>query len=280
MLGEDGRVEQAEPSVELEAAGASGAAAGFASTDPLVLQQTNNVVVWLRPHPVVAKVGRWPHSAEVLAREVAVAQHLATTGAPSAAPIGPLRIDGPGGLPVSLWERIEEVEGATLDEIELARALASLHEGLRSLPPGLPSFLWAIDLAAATLADDHRMQSLDAARLAPLRERMARWAASARDLQEADAQVLHGEPHAGNVILTAAGPCFVDFESTCTGPLEWDLASLPPGVAAATSGVDHELLATLRLLNSARVATWGWANASDPIMRAHGEHHLARVLSA
>lgn len=52
------------------------------------------------------------------------------------------------------------------------------------------------------------------------------------------------------------------------------------GVAAASVSVDHDRLALLRLLNSARVATWGWAHAADPIMRAHGEHHLAVVLSA
>jgi hypothetical protein len=46
---------------------------GYASTDPFVLQESNNTVVWLRPHAVIAKVGKWPHSADALALEHAVA---------------------------------------------------------------------------------------------------------------------------------------------------------------------------------------------------------------
>lgn len=269
-----------ERSVELEAACAAGAAAGFPCDDPLVLQQTNNVVAWLRPHPVVAKVGRWPHSTEMLAREVTVAEHLTATGAPSAVPIGPLRADGPGSRPVSLWERLEAVEGAMATADDLAHALAALHRGLRSVEVALPSFLWAIHLARATLGDDVRMQALDPTRRAALRERVERWTAEAESSDDqVDERILHGEPHEGNVVLTADGPRFVDFEAACRGPLEWDLASMPAGVAAATPAVDHARLARLRLLNSARVATWGWAHASDPIMRAHGEHHLAVVLS-
>jgi hypothetical protein len=38
--------------------------------------------------------------------------------------------------------------------------------------------------------------------------------------------------------------------------------------------VDGELLALLRRLNSARVATWCFANAHLPDLRRHGEIHL------
>jgi len=267
--------------IELEAAREAGAGAGFFCDDPLVLQQSNNVVVWLRPHPVVAKVGRWPHSPEVLAREVKVAEHLATTGALCAVPMGPMGVHGPDQLPVSLWEHLEAVEGQTPNVRDLADALVALHAGLRSLGVALPSFLWAMDLARSAVADDARMEALDPARRAALRERVEHWTAEARQIEErSEVRALHGEPHEGNVILTADGPHFVDFESACTGPLEWDLASMPAGVAAATDGVDHDRLAQLRLLNSARVAVWGWAHAREPVMRAHGEHHLALVLSA
>ncbi|MGK2948774.1 MAG: phosphotransferase [Acidimicrobiales bacterium] len=273
-------MDREERRAEVEAACAAGGAAGFRCDDPLVLQQTNNVVVWLRPHPVVAKVGRWPHSAEVLSREVAVGEHLAATAAPAAEPIGPLRQSGPAGLPVSLWKRLEAIDGGPVPNRDLARALGTLHEELGSFAEPLPSFLWAIDLAQAALADDAVMRALDRGPLAELRGRVELWTAEARELETSSRRVLHGEPHLGNVVLTAAGPHFVDFESVCSGPLEWDLASMPAGVAAAAPGVDHAVLERLRLLNSARVAVWGWAHASDPAMRAHGEHHLGIVLSA
>jgi hypothetical protein len=54
-----------------------------------------------------------------------------------------------------------------------------------------------------------------------------------------------------------------------------DLAFLPDGARAAFTDVDLELLALLKVLNSARVATWCWVEAHFPEMRAHGEHHLA-----
>jgi Ser/Thr protein kinase RdoA (MazF antagonist) len=33
-------------------------------------------------------------------------------------------------------------------------------------------------------------------------------------------QALHGEPHAGNYLLTPSGPRWIDFEGSCLGPLE------------------------------------------------------------
>jgi hypothetical protein len=30
---------------------------GFVADDPVILQETNNTVVWLRPHPIIGKVG-------------------------------------------------------------------------------------------------------------------------------------------------------------------------------------------------------------------------------
>lgn len=62
---------------------------GCEIADPVVLQETNNVVIWLRPSDVVAKVGRWPHSEERLVREHAVATALAEI-APIAKPFGRL----------------------------------------------------------------------------------------------------------------------------------------------------------------------------------------------
>ena len=44
--------------------------------------------------------------------------------------------------------------------------------------------------------------------------------------------------------------------------------------------IDPDRLALLRLLNSARVATWCWAAADNPMMRPHAEHHLAIVRAA
>jgi Ser/Thr protein kinase RdoA (MazF antagonist) len=39
-------------------------------------------------------------------------------------------------------------------------------------------------------------------------------------------QALHGDPHAGNMLVTPGGTVWADFEETCVGPVEWDLACL------------------------------------------------------
>lgn len=237
-------------------------------------------MVWLAPHEVVAKVGIWPHSADVLTREVTVCAAIASRGAPVAAPLGPLVIDAPSGLPVSLWKRLVATEPAdTMPAADLALMLRRVHSALCDGQFELPSFLSAFDLARSTLFDDRRMSALDAPDRSLLRGAFDTWERLVRG-SPASAQALHGEPHLGNIIVTEEGPHLVDFEAVSEGPPEWDLASLDEGVAAAYGAIDTGLLAVCRLLNSARVATWGWAQADVPAMREHGEHHLELVRRA
>jgi len=43
-------------------------------------------------------------------------------------------------------------------------------------------------------------------------------------------QLLHGEPHPGNVLGTKDGPLFIDLETCCRGPIESGLAHVPAEV--------------------------------------------------
>jgi thiamine kinase-like enzyme len=49
-------------------------------------------------------------------------------------------------------------------------------------------------------------------------------------------QLPHGEPHPGNVLTTKNGLVFIDLETRCRGPIEFDLAHAPEE-AASTIGV-------------------------------------------
>lgn len=44
-------------------------------------------------------------------------------------------------------------------------------------------------------------------------------------------QLLHGEPHPWNVLRTAEGPLFIDFENCAHGQVEYDLAWAPTEVS-------------------------------------------------
>lgn len=256
------------------------AAAGLGPATPTVLQDSNNVVVHLVPHPVVAKVGVRPDSHEVLGREVAVAAHVAAAGAPVAVPVGELHVSPTSALPVSLWELLDRRPGPP-DDRALAAALDHVHAALADAPVTLPSWRVGLDHTRDALDDDARMAAMADDDLALLRHAFARWSDDATRRAEGSHRPLHGEPHHGNVVVTRAGPHLVDFEAACLGPREWDLAVLPPGVAAAsTTPCDDGLLALLRLLTSARVATWCWARAEHPEMSIPARHHLAVVRAA
>jgi hypothetical protein len=65
----------------------------------------------------------------------------------------------------------------------------------------------------------------------------------------------------------------IDFESVCSGPVEWDLSALP-GVGAGVFSVDADLLALLRRLRSLCVAVWCWSRSrrSTALDRAARTH--------
>ena len=55
-------------------------------------------------------------------------------------------------------------------------------------------------------------------------------------------QLLHGEPHPGNLLGTAEGPLFIDFETCCRGPIEFDVAHVSDEVGVHYPGLDKALL--------------------------------------
>ena len=251
---------------------------GLILEEPLLIQETNHTVVWLRPYPIIAKVGTHGDSAEALIREHDVASALTVRGAPIAPPlpgIGAMR-DRETGLVVSLWSRLDHDPNVEADGAIIGQSLIRIHEALEECDVALPSFRDGLERTRIALLDDLRI-----AALAPVDRAFLRAAftdlVSRLDERTFPEQRLHGEPHKGNYLLTPTGLRWIDFEDTCRGPLEWDLAFLPADGLATFEDVDVDLLALLQTLNNARVATWCWVQARFPEMRKHGEHHLALV---
>ncbi|WP_281177308.1 phosphotransferase family protein [Luteipulveratus mongoliensis] len=84
-------------------------------------------------------------------------------------------------------------------------------------------------------------------------------------------QLLHGEPHPGNLLDTREGPLFIDFETCCRGPIEFDVAHVPEDVAVHYPGVDQVLLQECRRLVLAMIAAWRWDVRDEfPDGRRHG----------
>jgi hypothetical protein len=249
---------------------------GLRVEQPVVLSDSNNVVVWLAPSSVVAKVGTGHHGR--LDHELAVAKHLAALRAP----IVPPSREVPGevyvcdGFELTFWEyhpRREE----DIDPRRLAHALFELHEGLASYDGDIPSYRAELEAVGQLLVEGSRVRALKDSDRTLLVDRLDALVA-VLGKRKLDERVLHGSPHDLNVIDVAGSPRFVDLETVCVGPLEWDLAHTGIEAANAYPGTwEPETLQVCSGLVSVKTAAWCWARVEHPDMRWHAEHHLARV---
>ena len=76
-------------------------------------------------------------------------------------------------------------------------------------------------------------------------------------------QLLHGEPHPGNVLTTKNGLLFIDLKTCCRGPVEFDLAHAPEEVSEHYPGLSRGLLRECRILVLAMITTWRWDQATS-----------------
>jgi len=94
-------------------------------------------------------------------------------------------------------------------------------------------------------------------------------------------QLLHGEPHPGNVLTTKNGLLFIDLETCCRGPVEFDLAHAPEEVSERYPGVNKDLLRECRILVLAMIATWRWDRGDQlPNGRQLGTEWLSQIRAA
>ena len=209
---------------------------GLPGDDPEVLSSRGNVIVHLRPAPVVARVATltaWTRSDPLrwLAREVAVAGYAAGQGGPAVAPTaladpGPHRMDG---LAVSLWTWVPP-SPARPQPAEVGEALARLHLAAAGFPGELPLLSPLRALITEGLAALEREQAAAPAVLAALRERHDAILAELNGVT-GPVLVLHGDAHAGNLLPAdgarpGPGWLWIDLEETCRGPRAFDLAVL------------------------------------------------------
>jgi hypothetical protein len=94
-------------------------------------------------------------------------------------------------------------------------------------------------------------------------------------------QLLHGEPHPGNLLTTKNGLLFIDLETCCRGPVEFDLAHAPEEVSEHYPGIDQDLLRECRILVLAMITTWRWDRDDQlPNGRQLGAEWLSQIRAA
>lgn len=244
-----------------EAAISTAVEAGLRADEAIILSNSNKVTFRLMPCDVVARVGdRAYGNAEF---EIALAQQLAAAGSPVAGidPRVAPRVYERDGLVMTLWTHFESLP-ASVAPADYAAALRTLHEGLRRIDLPTPHFTDRVAEARRLLSDPEMSPALADPDRRLLLETLDS-ASAAITGNGAPEQLLHGEPHPGNLINSKEGGVFIDLETCCRGPVEFDLAHVPEAVSDAYPGVDRDLLVECRRLVLAMVAAWRWDRRDD-----------------
>jgi hypothetical protein len=225
--------------------------------DAIVLHDSNKLTLRLLPCDTLARVA--PVAQQDLQFELELAQRLAAAGCPVATlerRVHP-RVYERDGFAVTLWTYYAPATLRAVAPFDYASALERLHAGLRTLALPTPHFMERVAEAQQLVASRDQTPALAEVD----REFLG---ATLRNLRRvigehgAAEQLLHGEPHPGNVLSTQHGLRFIDLETCCRGPVEFDLAHAPDAVSEQYPGLNRELLRECRLLVLAMVTTWRW----------------------
>jgi Ser/Thr protein kinase RdoA (MazF antagonist) len=248
--------------------------------EAIVLHDSNKLTLRLLPCDVLARVA--PIASQVSQFEVELAQRLAESGCPVAAlerRVDP-RVYERDGFVVTLWTYYEPATPREISPADYASALERLHAGLRKLDIPTPHFTDRVEQARQLVANRDRTPALADADRELLGDTLRSLIRAIGDRAAAE-QLLHGEPHPGNVLTTKNGLRFIDLETCCRGPVEFDLAHAPEEVSEHYPGVNQDLLRECRILVLAMITTWRWDRGDQfPNGRQLGTQWLSQIRAA
>jgi aminoglycoside phosphotransferase (APT) family kinase protein len=259
------------------AARSTASSLGLTVDDAIVLHDSNKLTLRLLPCDTLARVA--PAAEQVAQFEIDLAQRLAESGSPVAAlePRVEPRAYESDGYVVTLWTYYEPVTRREVAPAEYANALGRLHAGMRKVDVPTPHFTDRVEEAQQLVASRDSTPALADADRELLDSTLRSLRRSIGERGSAE-QLLHGEPHPGNLLTTKNGLLFVDLETCCRGPVEFDLAHAPEEVSQHYPGVDQGLLRECRVLMLAMITTWRWDRGDQfPNGRQLGTEWLSQL---
>ena len=253
---------------------------GLEVDTPVMLRSTNNVVAWLHPAPVVAKIAR--EGGVLLQWEQDVAAVVSQHGGPIVGPSGLVSpiVHAWAGWEMTFWTYHHQ-DGTQAAGPEVGVAMDALHTALGQTAAELhlPDWDQAPKDVLRRLDDASFAEQLRGADRDLVRTTLARL----DDIPEVTARVcaLHGSPHNFNILLVEGEVRFIDLETVCVGPVEWDLFYLEPSaVSAYVPGHSPTALNLARRVVSAMVSALCFEGIDrGPDMRHHAMHHLDALRS-
>lgn len=276
-------MESAEVSRRVAATTSVARELGLSVEDTTVIQRANRLTVRLEPCDVLARVAATVRRNQTIAAfEVDIARRLDQAGAPVAVlePRVEPRVYLRDGFAITFWKYYEPQSDDEIPPAEYAHTLQRLHTGMLQLDVPAPHFTDRVDEAQSIVGDPSQSPELAEAD----RELLAHTLRALRHAivdRTTDEQLLHGEPHPGNLLSTESGLRFIDFETCCTGPVEFDIAHAPDEVGDHYPGADQLQLRDCRILSMAMVASWR-ADRNDVFPNGHKmrDELLAKVRTA
>ena len=187
------------------------------------------------------------------ATEVQVCTYVQRRRGPVVPPL--LRAD-PGPHPrglwvVSFWEFAPAETDLETLELEAVTTYSELREHLNDFSGALPHLTEPIIRCCEAISDG-QLAGLPSAQVGLLGDELA--AINLLDLSETNLRVLHGDPHVRNLTRSSGETLWLDLKAVCRGPIEWDLAALPP--AGRITPGSPDLFLKLRRIRSACVVVW------------------------
>jgi thiamine kinase-like enzyme len=177
-----------------------------------------------------------------------------------------------GDFAVTLWTYYETVPPHDLAPEEYASALEHLHAAMRRADwtgDSLPHFTDRVDEAQRLVDNAINLPWIADPDRDLIATTLRRMRSTILD-RGAPEQLLHGEPHPGNLLRTTDGLLFIDLETCCRGPVEYDIAhaatnagAAPTEVAAHYSGADQSLVHDCWMLMLAMIIAWRCEPSDD-----------------
>ena len=241
--------------------------------DAIVIQNSNKLALRLLPCDVFARMALVGQ--EVAAFEVRLALGLAAATGPVASldPRVEPRVYEVDGFAITLWTHYEATPDPA-EPAEYALALQRLHAAMRRVQIEAPHFMERAAEAERVVANRSESPALGDHDRDLLLSTLHSAGQAIRRHANVD-QLLHGEPHPGNLLSTSEGLLFIDLETCCRGPVEFDVAHVPNEVSVHYPGVDQGLLQECRQLVLAMVAAWRW-DVRDEF--PNGRQHAVQIL--
>ena len=237
-------------------------------------REDGNLVFWVG-NDLVAKASTGNARTE-LAHEALVLNALRPYGLPVAEmPEGHTQPVAAGDWTVLFTRRLQ-AKREQIDLPDLLVSLRELHAGLQSALSNVDLPDWSAILEGAeSCRQANAFTGAEAALMQRAYEAVVR---PAIEMPHAG-HVIHGDVDFNQAIATDEGLVWIDFETACRGPLEWDLAAFDD--VSAYGDCDRDLWLKLRLVHSWCVASW--CNRSDvenPSRRAARQLHLEILATA